>query len=153
MSAASRFDRHQRVRLFAGPTPIQRLRRVETASGPALNGARLFVKRDDATHFGGGGSKLRKLEFLLGEVLDQGADTLIATGPRQSNSARLAAAAAASLGLRSWRASRCSVGARSSAASQCSPTPPPRTRTRSRWRAAPSPCWRALASWTWATSS
>jgi D-cysteine desulfhydrase len=49
---------------------------------------------------GGGGSKLRKLEFLLGEALVQGADTLIATGLRQSNSTRLAAAAAAHLGLR-----------------------------------------------------
>ncbi|WP_280155836.1 D-cysteine desulfhydrase family protein [Piscinibacter sp. XHJ-5] len=106
MSVATRFDRYSRVRLLAGPTPIQRLHRVEAALGPAINGTRLFVKRDDATGLGGGGGKLRKLEFLLAEALDQGADTLIATGPRQSNSARLAAAAAASIGL------RCELGLR-----------------------------------------
>jgi L-cysteate sulfo-lyase len=99
MAVATRFDRHHRVRLLEGPTPIQRLRRVEATLGPALNGARLFVKRDDLTGLGGGGSKLRKLEFLLGDALARGADTVIATGPCQSNSARLVAAAAARLGL------------------------------------------------------
>jgi len=92
--------RHPRVRLLDGPTPVQRLHRVETALAGVLNGARLFVKRDDAMPLGGGGSKLRKLEFLIGEALQQGADTLIATGTFQSNSARLAAAAAAHAGLR-----------------------------------------------------
>src|SRR5258706_5957441 len=99
MPTDSRFDSHPRVQLLAGPTPIQRLHRVEATLAPALSGARMFVKRDDATNLGGGGNKLRKLEFLFGEAVEQGADTIIATGPRQSNSARLAAAAAASLGL------------------------------------------------------
>ena len=106
MAAATRFDCHPRARLLEGPTPIQRLRRVEAALGPALNGVRLFVKRDDLTGLGGGGGKLRKLEFLLGDAQARGADTVIATGPRQSNSARLAAAAAARLGL------RCELGLR-----------------------------------------
>jgi L-cysteate sulfo-lyase len=88
------------VQLFWGPTPIERLRRVEAALMPTLDGTRIFVKRDDAMNLGGGGNKLRKLEFLMGEAIERGADTIIATGPRQSNSARLAAAAAASLGLR-----------------------------------------------------
>src|SRR6476659_5990878 len=48
---------------------------------------------------GGGGNKLRKLEFLLGDAAAAGADTIIATGGRQSNFTRLAAAAAARLGL------------------------------------------------------
>lgn len=100
MFPISRFDRHPRARLIEQPTPIQRLHRVEAALAPSLKGARLFVKRDDTMSLGGGGSKLRKLEFLLGEAMAQGADTIIATGPRQSNSMRLAAAAAASLGLR-----------------------------------------------------
>ena len=43
MTAQTRFDRHPRVRLLDGPTPIQRLRRVEAALGPGLNGTRLFV--------------------------------------------------------------------------------------------------------------
>ena len=106
MLPTSRFDRHPRARLFERPTPIQRLLRIEAALAPVLNGARLFVKRDDVMGPGGGGSKLRKLEFLLGEAMAQGADTIIATGPRQSNSVRLAAAATASLGL------HCEVGLR-----------------------------------------
>lgn len=106
MLPASRFEPHPRARLFERPTSIQRMLRVEAALAPVLNGARLFVKRDDLMGLGGGGSKLRKLEFLLGEAIAQGADTIIATGPRQSNSVRLAAAAAASLGL------HCEVGLR-----------------------------------------
>jgi len=92
--------------MLDGPTPIQRLHRVEATLGAVLNGARLFVKRDDVTGLGGGGSKLRKLEFLFGEAVEQGADTIIATGALQSNSARLAAAAAARLGM------RCELGLR-----------------------------------------
>ena len=71
MSTDVRLDSHSRVRLLGGPTPIQRLHRVEAALAPSLNGARMFVKRDDAMTLGGGGSKLRKLEFLLGEAIEQ----------------------------------------------------------------------------------
>ena len=85
--------------LLEGPTPIQRLHGIENALGSSLNGVRIFVKRDDLTSLGGGGNKLRKLEFLLGDAAARGADTIIVTGGRQSNFARLAAAAAASLGL------------------------------------------------------
>lgn len=99
MKIGSIAARHPRVRLLDGPTPVQRLHRVESALAGVLNGARLFVKRDDAMALGGGGGKLRKLEFLIGEAVHQGADTLIATGSFQSNSARLAAAAAARAGL------------------------------------------------------
>jgi D-cysteine desulfhydrase len=49
---------------------------------------------------GGGGNKLRKLEFLIGEALHQDRDTFITTGGRQSNHARLTAAASARAGLR-----------------------------------------------------
>jgi D-cysteine desulfhydrase len=65
-----------------------------------LNGIGLFVKRDDVMGLGGGGNKLRKLEFLLGDAIAQGADTIITVGGRQSNHARLTAAAAARYGLR-----------------------------------------------------
>jgi L-cysteate sulfo-lyase len=85
--------------LLEGPTAIQRLRRIEVALGSSLNGARIYVKRDDLMSLGGGGNKLRKLEFLLGDAGAAGADTIIATGGRQSNFARLAAAAAARSGM------------------------------------------------------
>ena len=89
-----------RVALMSAPTPIQRLARIEAALGERLGGVRLYAKRDDAMALGGGGNKLRKLEFLLGDATGQGADTIITVGGRQSNHARLTAAAAARLGLR-----------------------------------------------------
>jgi L-cysteate sulfo-lyase len=92
--------RRPRVALLDLATPIQRLRRIEAALGEQLNGIGLFVKRDDVMGLGGGGNKLRKLEFLLGDAIAQGADTIITVGGRQSNHARLTAAAAARYGLR-----------------------------------------------------
>jgi D-cysteine desulfhydrase len=48
---------------------------------------------------GGGGNKLRKLEFLIGQAKAEGCDTIVAIGGVQSNFARLAAAACARTGL------------------------------------------------------
>ena len=95
---SSLFAGFSRVKLLEQATPIQRLNRLEQALGTAVGGVRLFIKRDDGG-LGGGGNKLRKLEFLLGEALAQGCDTFITTGGLQSNHARLSAAAAAHVGL------------------------------------------------------
>jgi D-cysteine desulfhydrase len=95
----SRLDDFPRFRLLDGPTPIQRLARLEQVLGSATGGARLWVKRDDVMGVGGGGNKLRKLEFLIGEAVAQGCDTFITTGGLQSNHARQSAAAAARAGL------------------------------------------------------
>lgn len=92
-------DRFPRFPLLDGPTPIQRLLRLEASLGPALKGVHLFVKRDDHMSLGGGGSKLRKLEFLIGAAQSEGADTVVTVGGLQSNHARLTAAAAARAGL------------------------------------------------------
>ena len=89
-------SRFAKFRLLDGPTPIEPLTRLNAQ----LNGVRIFVKRDDMMGIGGGGNKLRKLEFLLGEALAQGADTVITVGARQSNHARLTAAASARAGLK-----------------------------------------------------
>jgi L-cysteate sulfo-lyase len=89
-----------RISLFAAPTPIQRLDHLEQYLGDACPGIRIFVKRDDHMELGGGGgNKLRKLEFHLGAARAEGADTIITVGGVQSNHARLTAAAAAKLGL------------------------------------------------------
>ena len=89
-------SRFARIRLLDEPTPIQELKRLNAE----LGGVRIFVKRDDFTAIGGGGNKLRKLEFLLGEAKAQGADTVITVGARQSNHARLTAAASAHAGFK-----------------------------------------------------
>jgi len=65
----------------------------------ALGGPNLWIKRDDCTGLAGGGNKTRKLEFLMGDAVAQGADTIITQGATQSNHARQTAAAAAKLGM------------------------------------------------------
>jgi len=84
-----------RVALVDAPTPIQPLKRIEEVMGPALNGVKLYVKRDDLMGLGGGGNKLRKLEYLMGDAAAKGCDTILATGGIQSNFTRVVAAACA----------------------------------------------------------
>src|SRR5712691_12051865 len=84
-----------RVSLACLPTPIVKLERLS-----ARFGVEIFVKRDDMTGLLETGNKVRKLEFLVGEALAQGADTLITCGTLQSNCCRAVAAVAARLGLR-----------------------------------------------------
>jgi L-cysteate sulfo-lyase len=95
MSLADALARLPRVALVDAPTPIQPLKRIETVMGSALNGIKLYVKRDDLMSLGGGGNKLRKLEYLMGDAAAKGCDIIIATGGIQSNFTRVVAAACA----------------------------------------------------------
>jgi L-cysteate sulfo-lyase len=63
-----------------------------------LDGPNIWVKRDDCTGLAGGGNKTRKLEFLMADAEQQGADSIITQGAVQSNHARQTAAIAAKLG-------------------------------------------------------
>ncbi|MEX2496962.1 MAG: D-cysteine desulfhydrase [Woeseia sp.] len=89
-------SRYPRVELAHLPTPLEFLPRLTEH----LGGPNIFVKRDDCTGLGTGGNKTRKLEFLMGEALEQNADTVVTQGAVQSNHARQTAAAAAKLGLK-----------------------------------------------------
>jgi D-cysteine desulfhydrase len=60
----------------------------------------LWVKRDDLSGLGGGGNKVRKLEYLCGAAREGRATVLVTSGAAQSNHARLTAAAACRIGLR-----------------------------------------------------
>ena len=91
--------RFPRLPLLTLPTPIEPLDGLARHLGEALNGVRIFVKRDDVAGIGLGGNKLRKLEYLLGAARAEGADTVVTVGAIQSNHARLTAAAAAQAGL------------------------------------------------------
>lgn len=77
------------------PTPFEELKRLSQEIG----GPRIWVKRDDLTGLGMGGSKTRSLEHLIGDAVIKGADTIITCGPVTSNHVRLTAAAARKLGL------------------------------------------------------
>lgn len=85
-----------RHRLFAEPSPFHRLARLELVLGGRTE---LWIKREDLLPLAFGGNKLRNLEFLVGEALADGADTLITSGRRWSNHCRLTAAAAGQAGL------------------------------------------------------
>lgn len=87
--------RFPRIRLAHLPTPLERL---DTLTG-MLGGPEIWIKRDDCTGLSTGGNKTRKLEFLMAEARDQGADMVVTQGATQSNHARQTAAAAAKLGM------------------------------------------------------
>ena len=85
-----------KVRFLSRPTPLHRLDRLSQDLG-----VEFYLKRDDLTDFGAGGNKLRKLEYLLRDALDQKATMLLTVGGAQTNHGRLTAAIAAKYGLRS----------------------------------------------------
>ena len=78
------------------PTPMHRLDNFSRA----LQLPELWIKRDDLTGLEGGGNKTRKLEYLVGDALESGADMLVTAGAIQSNHTRQTAAAAARSNLK-----------------------------------------------------
>ncbi len=96
MSALDVLAAQPRAILGHWPTPLQPCDRLHEAIG----GPRIWLKRDDCTGLAIGGNKTRKLEYLLGRAVSEGADTVITYGALQSNHARQTAAACAKLGLR-----------------------------------------------------
>jgi D-cysteine desulfhydrase family pyridoxal phosphate-dependent enzyme len=89
-------DQLPRVHLGVLPTPLEESARLSDA----LGGPPILFKRDDLTGLAFGGNKTRHLEFILGEALQRGADTIITGASIQSNFCRQTAAACAKLGLR-----------------------------------------------------
>jgi L-cysteate sulfo-lyase len=88
-------SRFPRVPLAHLPTPLEHLPRLSRH----LGGPDIYVKRDDCTGLGTGGNKTRKLEFLVADAIEKGADVIITQGAVQSNHARQTAAAACKVGM------------------------------------------------------
>ena len=88
-------DSFPRIRLGILPTPIHKLENISS-----LLGRNIYIKRDDMTGLGLGGNKIRKLEFLLADAKEKGAEVVFTTGGAQSNHAMLTAAAAGKLGMK-----------------------------------------------------
>lgn len=86
---------YPRIRLGHFPTPLEFMPNLTKH----LGGPQIYIKRDDCTGLATGGNKTRKLEFLVAQALEQGADTLITQGAVQSNHARQTVAAAARVGM------------------------------------------------------
>jgi D-cysteine desulfhydrase len=74
------------------PTPVIELKRNTSY--------RLWIKRDDLTGIELSGNKIRKLDFLFQEALQQGADGIITCGGLQSNHCRAAAYLSRKVGLK-----------------------------------------------------
>ena len=87
--------RFPRVRMFPTPTPLEKLDNLSRA----LGGPEIWIKRDDCTVVATGGNKVRKLEYLMGEALAQGADHIVTQGAVQSNHVRQTAAVARKFGM------------------------------------------------------
>ena len=79
------------------PSAVHELAGLRRALG---GGPRILIKRDDGIGFAFGGNKVRKMALVAAAALQEGADTLITCGGRQSNHARVTAIIAAHLGLR-----------------------------------------------------
>ena len=77
------------------PTPLEYLPRFSRA----LNGPRIWIKRDDCTGLAFGGNKTRHNELLIADALRKGADTIVWGAGIQSNNCRQTAAACAKAGL------------------------------------------------------
>lgn len=84
-----------KVELAHLPTPVDDLPRLSKL----LGGPQLLIKRDDQTGLAFGGNKTRKLEYLLEDAIQKGAQLVLSTGAAQSNHCRQTAAAAARCGL------------------------------------------------------
>ncbi len=82
----------QKFKLGFFPTPLHFLKNFSAGCG---GGYKVYIKRDDHTGLASGGNKTRKLEYLIGEALSVGADTVITAGAQQSNHCRQTAAACA----------------------------------------------------------
>lgn len=93
--ADRRIQAMPRTRVAPLPTPLEEASRLSEA----LGGPRIFFKRDDLTGFALGGNKVRKLEFIIGNAVARGMDSLVVSGGLQSNMARIAAAMGRRVGL------------------------------------------------------
>ncbi|MDE2448749.1 MAG: D-cysteine desulfhydrase [Gammaproteobacteria bacterium] len=76
-------------------TPLEPLPRLSKA----LGGPEIWIKRDDQLGLAGGGNKTRKLEYVMGAALNDGAKAVMTVGAVQSNHCRLTLAAAKREGL------------------------------------------------------
>lgn len=77
-------------------TPIEKLNHFSMI----LDGPSVYIKRDDLLGLTAGGNKTRKLEFLVADAINKGADTLITCGGIQSNHCRLTLGAAVKENMR-----------------------------------------------------
>lgn len=85
----------RRIPLASLPTPLVQLRNLSAK----YDQAQIWIKRDDLSGLELSGNKVRKLEYVVADVIDGGADTIVTEGTPQSNHCRATAAVCARAGL------------------------------------------------------
>lgn len=93
-TCAQKPQRPKKVSLGLFPTPMYRMENISRTLG-----TNVWIKRDDLCGVALGGNKVRKLEYLLADVVRQGCELIMTTGQAQSNHAMLTAACALRMGL------------------------------------------------------
>lgn len=83
-----------KFRLSIIPTHIQYLNNISE-----YYSRNIYCMRDDLTGFAFGGNKTRKLDYLMYEAKERGADCIVTFGSNQSNWCRMTAAAGAACGM------------------------------------------------------
>ena len=91
------FRRLPRIPLIMPSSPLARCARLRAVIPGCPD---LYVKRDDQQPFLCGGNKLRKLEYVMADVLKKKATTVLTMGGTQSNHARITAMVARQMGLK-----------------------------------------------------
>jgi D-cysteine desulfhydrase family pyridoxal phosphate-dependent enzyme len=92
----AKLEKKKKLALSFTPTPLHQLERLSERLG-----VEVWMKRDDLTGcIATGGNKIRKLEYILADALEKGADTVLTTGGPQSNHAKATAALAVKVGLK-----------------------------------------------------
>ena len=91
-----RLSELHRIKLINLPTPLQELPNLSEK----LGGPRIFVKRDDLTGLAFGGNKGRKLEYIMADAVEAGADCVVTEAGFHSNWCTQTAAAALRLGMK-----------------------------------------------------
>ena len=92
-------NQQQRIPLGSFPTPFESAPDL----GELLGVNELWVKRDDLSGYSWGGNKIRTIEFLLGDAIGRGSDTVVICGGPTSNFAALMSVACARHGLAALR--------------------------------------------------
>ena len=95
LNVAEKFPRYP---LMFGHTPIEKLSRLSDHLGGKVE---IYAKREDCNSgLAFGGNKIRKLEYLIPDAIEQECDTLVTIGGVQSNHTRQVAAVAAKIGMK-----------------------------------------------------
>lgn len=90
-----KYEDIERKSLGEYPTPMYKLENISRDYE-----CNIYIKRDDLCGIGFGGNKVRKLEFITKEAIDNGYTSLLTFGDLQTNHGMLTSAIAGKLGMK-----------------------------------------------------